>query len=85
MPKIEIYTKFGCPFCARALSLFKSKNVAVEETDVTMGGPDKALMVERSGGRMSMPQIFINGAHIGGCDDLLALEAAGKLDPLLAA
>ena len=85
MPKIEIYTKFACPYCARALSLFKSKNVTVEETDVTMGGSDKALMVERSGGRMTMPQIFINGAHIGGCDDLMALEAAGKLDPLLAA
>ncbi len=85
MAKVEIYTKFMCPYCARALKLLGSKGVDVEEFDVTMGGPKKAEMVERSGGRMTMPQIFINENHVGGSDDLAALEAAGKLDALLAA
>jgi glutaredoxin 3 len=85
MAKVEIYTKFMCPYCARALKLLGSKGVEVEEFDVTMGGPTKAEMVERSGGRMTMPQIFIDGHHVGGSDDLAALEAAGKLDALLAA
>jgi glutaredoxin 3 len=85
MVKVEIYTKFMCPYCARALKLLASKGVDPEEFDVTMGGPKKAEMVERSGGRMTMPQIFINDQHVGGSDDLAALEAAGKLDALLAA
>jgi glutaredoxin 3 len=85
MAKVEIYTKFMCPYCARALKLLGSKGVDVEDFDVTMGGPKKAEMVERSGGRMTMPQIFINGSHVGGSDDLAALEAAGKLDVLLTA
>jgi glutaredoxin 3 len=85
MAKVEIYTKFMCPYCARALKLLGSKGVNAEEFDVTMGGPKKAEMVERSGGRMTMPQVFINGHHVGGSDDLAALEAAGKLDTLLAA
>lgn len=85
MAKVEIYTKFMCPYCARALKLLASKGVEVEDFDVTMGGPKKAEMVERSGGRMTMPQIFIDGLHVGGSDDLAALEAAGKLDALLAA
>lgn len=85
MAKVEIYTKFMCPYCARALRLLNSKGVEVEEFDVTMGGPKKAEMIERSGGRMTMPQIFIDGRHVGGSDDLAALEAEGKLDPLLAA
>jgi glutaredoxin 3 len=83
--KVEIYTKFLCPYCARALALLKRKGVSVEDYDVTMGGPKKAEMVERSGGRMTMPQIFIDGHHVGGSDDLAALEAAGELDALLAA
>lgn len=85
MAKVEIYTKFMCPYCARAMALLTSKGVEVEDFDVTMGGPKKAEMVERSGGRMTMPQIFIDGQHVGGSDDLAALEAAGKLDALLAA
>ena len=85
MAKVEIYTKFMCPYCARALRLLNSKGVEVEEFDVTMGGPKKAEMIERSGGRVTMPQIFIDGRHVGGSDDLAALEAEGKLDPLLAA
>jgi glutaredoxin 3 len=85
MTKVQVYTKFMCPYCARALALLASKGVEVEDFDVTMGGPKKAEMVERSGGRMTMPQIFIDGQHVGGSDDLAALEAAGKLDALLAA
>jgi glutaredoxin 3 len=84
MAKVEIYTKFMCPYCARALRLLSSKGVEPEDFDVTMGGPKKAEMVERSGGRMTMPQIFIDGRHVGGSDDLAALEAAGELDGLLA-
>lgn len=85
MAKIEIYTKAWCPYCARATKLLDSKGAAYEEFDVTMGGPKKAEMVERSGGRMTMPQVFIDGRHIGGSDDLAALDARGGLDPLLSA
>lgn len=83
MPRVEIYTKFLCPYCSRAKSLLKSKGVAVEEIDITMGGPDRAVMLERAVGQTTVPQIFINGAHIGGSDDLAALDRAGGLDPLL--
>ena len=85
MAKIEIYTKFLCPYCSRATALFKRKGTAFEEHDISMGGPLRAQMLERSGGRTTVPQIFIDGAHIGGSDDLAALDRAGKLDPLLAA
>ncbi|WP_426167350.1 glutaredoxin 3 [Sandarakinorhabdus sp. DWP1-3-1] len=85
MPKIEIYTKFLCPYCTRAKALLSKKGAAFEEHDISMGGPARAEMLERSGGRMTVPQIFIDGRHIGGSDDLAALESAGKLDPLLAA
>ena len=84
MPRIEIYTKFLCPYCSRAKSLLKSKGVEVEEIDITMGGPDRAVMLERAAGHTTVPQIFINGQHIGGSDDLAALERAGGLEPLLA-
>ena len=84
MPKVEIYTKFMCPYCARALALLKSKGAAYEEHDITMGGPDRAVMLERSGGRTTVPQIFIGDRHIGGSDDLATLEEAGELDALLA-
>lgn len=83
MPRVEIYTKFLCPYCSRAKSLLKSKGVAVEEIDITMGGPDRAVMLERAVGQTTVPQIFINGTHIGGSDDLAALDRAGGLDPLL--
>jgi len=85
MPRVEIYTKFMCPYCARAKALMTQKNISFEETDMTMGGAPRAEMIERAGGRTTAPQIFINGAHIGGCDDLMALDALGKLDSLLAA
>lgn len=82
---VEIYTKWGCPYCSRALALLGRKGAEVTEYDITMGGPKRAEMVARAPGAMTVPQIFINGQHVGGSDDLAALEAAGKLDPLLAA
>lgn len=85
MAKIEIYTKAFCPYCSRAMQLLDSKGVVPEEYDITMGGPKRAEMVERSGGRITVPQIFIDGRHIGGSDDLVALERTGELDALLAA
>jgi glutaredoxin 3 len=84
MAKIDIYTKFMCPYCARAKSLLKSKGAAFDEHDITMGGPDRAVMLERSGGQSTVPQIFVGDRYVGGSDDLAALEAAGELDALLA-
>jgi len=84
MAKVEIYTKSGCPYCVRAKSLLGSKGVAFEEFDITMGGPKRAEMLARANGGWTVPQIFIDDAHVGGSDDLAALERAGKLDPLLA-
>jgi glutaredoxin 3 len=84
MPKIEIYTKFMCPYCAHAMALLNRKGAAFDEYDITMGGPDRAVMLERSGGRSTVPQIFIGNRHVGGSDDLAAMDAAGELDLLLA-
>jgi glutaredoxin 3 len=84
MPKIEVYTKFLCPYCTRAKSLLKSKGVDFEEYDITMGGPRRREMLSRAHGRTTVPQIFIDGRHIGGSDDLAALDRDGGLDPLLA-
>lgn len=83
VPKIEIYTKWGCPYCVRAKALLDEKGVAYQEHDVTLGGPKKAEMLERAPGAMTVPQIFIGATAVGGCDDLQALERAGKLDPML--
>jgi glutaredoxin 3 len=83
MARIEVYTKFFCPYCTRAMSLFKRKGVAFEEIDISMGGPKRTEMIERSGGRTTVPQIFIDGQAIGGSDDLAALDQRGGLDPLL--
>ena len=83
-PKVEIYTKWGCPYCVRAKALLDSKGVAYEEYDVTMGGPKKAEMLERVPGAATVPQILISGQAVGGSDDLAALENAGKLDAMLA-
>jgi glutaredoxin 3 len=85
MAKIEIYTKFLCPFCTRAKKLLETKGVAFEEIDISAGGPRRGEMLDRSGGRQTVPQIFIDDAHVGGCDDLLALDRAGRLDPMLGA
>lgn len=85
MAKVEIYTKFLCPYCSRAKSLLAAKGVEVTEYDITMGGPKREEMLSRAPGRTTVPQIFIDGRHIGGSDDLAALDRAGGLDPLLAA
>ncbi len=82
-PKVEIYTKWGCGFCVRAKALLEAKGADFEEYDITMGGPKKAEMLERVPGAMTVPQILIGGAAVGGCDELLALDRAGKLDALL--
>ena len=85
MAKIEIYTKAFCPYCTRAKQLLDSKGVAYEEFDITMGGPKRQEMIQRANGRTTVPQIFIDGEHIGGSDDLAALDRRGGLDELLAA
>lgn len=85
MATIEIYTKFFCPYCTRAKALLDGKGAAYEEIDVTMDRAGFDSMVARAGGRRTVPQIFIDGRHIGGSDDLAALDAKGGLDPLLAA
>jgi glutaredoxin 3 len=79
-----MYSKSTCPYCFRARDLLHSKGVKAEEYNIDAGGPKRSEMIDRSG-RMTVPQIFIDGQHVGGCDDLFALERAGKLDPLLAA
>jgi glutaredoxin 3 len=84
MARVEIYTKFLCPYCARAMALLSAKKAEITEFDVTMGGPKFEEMVARSRGRTTKPQIFIDGHHIGGSDDLAKLDAEGKLDALLA-
>lgn len=85
MPIVTIYTTSSCPYCHAAKALLNKKGVAFEEIPVD-GRPElRQTMTAKAGGRTSVPQIFIGEKHVGGCDDLHALEAAGKLDPLLAA
>jgi glutaredoxin 3 len=84
MAKVTIYTRMFCPYCTRALSLLKSKGVEINEIDAGMDAKLRAEMVQRSKGGNTFPQIFIGETHIGGCDDMMALERDGKLDPLLA-
>lgn len=83
MAKIDIYTKFLCPYCTRAKSLLSSKGAEFNEIDISMGGEKRQEMLSRSSGRMTVPQIFIGDVHVGGSDDLAALERQGKLDSLL--
>jgi glutaredoxin 3 len=83
MAKIEIYTKAFCPFCARAKALLASKQAEFEEFDIMMDSGRRSTMISRANGRTTVPQIFIDGKHIGGSDDLAALDARGGLDPLL--
>jgi glutaredoxin 3 len=83
MVKIEIYTKAFCPYCARAKALFASKRAEIEEFDITMDPDLRSKMITRANGKTTVPQIFIDGRHIGGSDDLAALDARGGLDPLL--
>ncbi|MBU4196730.1 MAG: glutaredoxin 3 [Alphaproteobacteria bacterium] len=85
MADVVIYTKPGCPYCYSAMALLKKKGAAYTEIVASNDPAKKAEMVEKSGGRMTFPQIFIAGNHVGGSDDIHALDREGKLDPLLAA
>ncbi len=85
MVSVTIYTRAMCGYCARAKGLLKQKGVTYVEHDATMKPAVKAEMVSKSGGAATFPQIFVGETHVGGCDELFALERAGKLDPLLAA
>jgi glutaredoxin 3 len=83
VPNVEIYSKLTCPYCVRAKRLFDAKGVNYQEHRLDFDGTRRQEMIQRANGRTTVPQIFIDGRHIGGCDDLLDLERAGKLDPLL--
>ena len=85
MVKVEIYTSMLCGYCHAAKRLLKERGAQFVEYDVGCDGEKRANMSDRTGGRTSVPQIFIDGRHIGGCDELRALDRAGKLTPLLAA
>lgn len=82
-PRIDIYTKFACPYCVRAKMLLKQKGVAFEEHDITLGGPGRDEMLARAPDARTVPQIFIGDFHVGGSDDLAALDREGRLDALL--
>lgn len=84
MAKVEIYTKAFCPYCHRAKALLDGKGVAFEVYDITMGGPKRVELNERAPGQTTVPQIFVDDRHIGGCDDIMALDRSGELDLLLA-
>jgi glutaredoxin 3 len=84
MAKIEIYTTAFCPYCERARALLTKRGASFEEFDAPNGSQARKDAIARSGGRTTVPQIFINGQAIGGSDDLVALDRAGKLDALLA-
>ncbi len=84
MPQITIYTKSDCPYCHSAKDLLRQKQAAFDEISVDGDRAGQMQMAGRARGRTSVPQIFIGALHVGGCDDLYALDRAGKLDPLLA-
>lgn len=81
--KIEIYTKWGCPYCVAAKALFEKKGADYTEHDITMGGPKREEMLQRVPGARTVPQILVNDEPLGGFDDVNALDRKGKLDPLL--
>jgi glutaredoxin 3 len=83
--RVEIYVKSTCGYCFRALQLLDARGAEYEAYELTWGSPLREEMIQRSSGRTTVPQIFIDGRHIGGCDDLYALDRAGKLEQLLAA
>jgi glutaredoxin 3 len=85
MARVEIYTKFGCPYCARAKALLSGKGIDYEELDIGMNASRRQEMLGRANGRHTVPQIFIDGRHVGGSDDLAELDRSGRLDPLLEA
>lgn len=84
MKKVTIYTSALCPFCWRAVKLLKNKNINLQEISIGMNVTLRKEMIQRSGGVSSVPQIFIADQHIGGCDEIMALERTGKLDHMLA-
>ena len=84
MAQVEIYTKTTCPYCVRAKRLLDAKGVQYKEISVDFGGSERQEMLARANGRTTVPQIFIAGRHIGGCDDLMSLQYDGKLDEVLA-
>ena len=84
MPRVEIYTKGTCPYCARARKLLDDKGVSYDEYEISRDMDKRAEMIERANGRSTVPQIFIDGRHVGGSDDLAELERQGQLDPMLA-
>ena len=83
--KVEMYTKVFCPYCIRAKALLEGKGIEIVDIPAANDKAKRAEMNQRSHGRNTFPQIFIGGKHVGGCDDLMALERAGKLDAMLAA
>lgn len=83
MSQVTIYTKAYCPYCVRAKSVLDNKGVSYQEIRIDEQPELRPEMIERAGGSTTVPQIFIGERHIGGCDDMLALDASGKLDPLL--
>jgi glutaredoxin 3 len=83
MARVEIYSTMFCPFCHQAKRLLQGKGAEYDEIDVTMKPGRRREMTERAAGKSSVPQIFIDGAHVGGCEDLYVLEAEGELDSLL--
>ncbi len=85
MARVEIYTRMFCGYCVMAKRLLDSKSADYEEHDISLGGAKRAEMIERAAGRTTVPQIFIDGAHVGGFDDLDALDRDGRLDPMLGA
>lgn len=85
MPEIIVYTKDYCPYCHAAKDLLRKKGAAFTEVDIQKHPERRAEMIQKAGGRSTVPQIFIGGTHVGGCDDIHALDSAGKLDPMLAA
>ena len=85
MAQVTIYTKPYCPYCVRAVSLLEKKGVEFTEVEAAFDPEKRKEMIQRANGRATFPQIFVGDEHIGGCDDMMALEYAGKLDPLLEA
>ena len=85
MSEIIVYTKDYCPYCHAAKELLRKKGAAFTEVDIQKHPDRRAEMIQKAGGRTTVPQIFIGGQHVGGCDDIHALDGAGKLDPMLGA
>jgi len=83
MQKVELFTRGFCPYCTRAKSLLGKKGIAFTDYEIDKNSELRPIMIERANGKTSVPQIFIGETHVGGCDELFALESAGKLDALL--